>query len=311
LAKYSYIVAACSKYTPELCALLNSLDYVGNTYDVHLIWVPRNDDKEFINQLEKLSYKVILHEISPQEVEASRGVSEVTCRKRYWYAAEVGKDYDAICVLDADLIFCRNPWHYFEIAKATGFVLGVSKEQNKVYDHEHHEVNGQWIWSVPRGTYNDKDLCNCPLFVNPAIWGDALRMSWDVFINGGFRAPDMDAMNLALLQYGSRGETIVLPGIQWLGTNEQMLKPYIRVVERHNNLWTECGIEIMTYHGQYYKDPWRACQLANRHQCAAGYLKATENSDQMAAGAMDVLYRYFLKMLDWKINITKKNYVEI
>ena len=315
MSKFAYIVAACSKYTPELCALLNSLDYVGNTFDVHVIWISRDGDRSFLDQFPKLSYNAILHEVSQAEIEESRGISEVTCRKRYWYAAEIGQAYDAVCILDADLIFNRDPWQFFEIAALTGFILGPSKEQNQVYDRDHHMVDDLWSWNVPRGYYNDKDLCNCPVFIDAKKWSGALKLSWDIFLNRGFKAPDMCAMNLSFLQYGGKYKIVKLPGLQWLGTNEQHLKPYIRVVERHGQLWTENGLEIFSYHGQYYKQKWRECQLANRHQCASTYLKAEnyqevqENLDGQAAGAMNLLYENFLKMLDWKIQIERKDYV--
>jgi len=305
MSKYAYIVGATRGYIPELTGLLNSLDYVGNEEDVHLIAIELSD--ELLNQLDKLSYKVIVHNITEDEWQADRGRSEVVCRKRYWYAAEWGKDYDAVCVLDADLVFVRNPVNYFTIAEKTGFILGPCKEQNKVYDDEHHKANGEFL--MPQGYWNDKDMCNCPVFLDAKVWEDALRKSWDIFINQGFKAPDMDAMNLCFLEAGSHDKTIPLPGLQWLGTNEQHLKPYIRVVSRRDGkLWTENGIEIYCYHGQYYKEKWRKCQLDNRHRCAQGYLKATECCDDIAKGSMNVLYQNFLKMLRHKIIIEEKYY---
>jgi len=310
MAKYAYLVAGDYKYIPELTGLLNSLDYVGNTFDVHLVGIHLTE--EFKSQLDKLNYKVILHEISEEEIQDARGISEITCRKRYWYAAEFGKDYDAVCILDADIIFARNPIQFFDIAAKTGFILGPTKEQNKVYglDDDHHLVDGEWIWKSPKGFYNDKDMCNAPLFLDTKIWYEALRFSFYVFHSHGFKAPDMDAMNLSFLHYDSYDKTVRLPGLQWLGTNEQMLKPYVRVVERRETLYTECGLEIYTYHGHYYHEKWRNCQLDNRHHCAEGYLKATECSDNMAQGAMNLLYSNFLKMLRWKIIIEEKSYRE-
>ncbi|MCB1712755.1 MAG: hypothetical protein KDH96_09855 [Candidatus Riesia sp.] len=307
MAKYAFVVSACSKYTPELCALLNSLDLIGSPHDVHLFGVSLPE--QMTSQFDRLSYKCHHHPVSQEEVDVSRGTSEVTCRKRYLYAAQVGAAYDAICVLDADMVFVRDPWQFFETAAKTGFILGVSKEQNKVYDHEHHYFSGdQWLWNVPKGFYNDKDLCNCPLFVDTAVWGEALAMSWQVFLNG-FKAPDMDAMNLALLHYGGYEKTIKMPGIQWLGTNEQLLKPYIRAVEIGGKICTESGIEVFSYHGQFYKDKWRQCQLDNRHNCAEGYLKSSQCCDMIAKGSMDLLHSYFLKCLDHKIQVEKKDYV--
>ena len=310
-------MAACTKYLPELTALCNSLDYVKNDFDVHIIGLNQDRNKvglpdEFTSQLNKLRYRVIHHPISNEEIEDSRGISEVACRKRYYYASQIGKDYKAVCVLDADIIFVRNPWQYFEIAEKTGFILGPCKEQNKVYDDEHHTFNKEYI--IPKGFYNDKDLCNCPLFLDAALWGKALEDSWFWFYKNypesHMKCPDMDCLNIALLHYNGHERIVKLPGLQWLGTNEQHLKPYIRVVERRGSIWTENGIEIFTYHGQYYKEKWRKCQLDNRHRCAAGYLKTTECPDNMAQGAMNLLYTYFLKMLDYKIVIPKKDYVK-
>ena len=306
VTRYGYIVGACTKYVPELCALLNSLDYVGNQHDVHVLGI--HLPVAFTSQFDKLNYEVIYHVISEREITESRGVSEITCRKRYWYTADIGKSYGAMCVLDADLVFVRDPTQFFVIAEETGYILGPTKEQNKVYDHEHHQANGKWI--IAPGTWNDKDLCNCPLFIDAVVWEKPLRKSWDIFINQGFKAPDMDAMNICFLEAGAHDNIVKLPGLQWLGTNEQHLKPYIRVVTRRDGkLWTENGLEIFSFHGQYYKPKWRACQLANRHRCATHYLGCSDNPDNMALGAMNLLTDTFNKMLDYKIQVEKKDYI--
>lgn len=307
-SNYSFLVCADIRYLPEVIAELNSLDYVGNTSDVHFYGyqIPKEVQEQFI----LLNYQVIFHEITDDEISASHGLSEVVCRKRYFFANEIGQDYKAICVLDADMIFTRNPVHFFEIAEKTGFVLGASKEQNKVYDDPHYIWKGKWI--IEKGYYNHVDLCNCPLFINIEIWGKALVKSYQIFIDGfpddNFKGPDMCAMNICLIEAGSVDKTIVMPGIQWLGTNEQLLKPYIRAVNDRGLIKTECGIPVFSYHGQYYHKKWRDCQLDNRHNCAHGYLKTTECPDSMARGAMGLLYGNFLIMLDHKIKIPKLNY---
>lgn len=313
--KCAFVVGATGTYTPELVAMLNSLDYVGNQADVHVYGIELPQD--VVDQFSKLSYQVIFHNVTEEEWQAAHGRSEIVCRKRYWYAAEIGQDYDAVCVLDADLIWVRNPVNYFTIAEKTGFILGPGKEQNKVYDDPHHQFKGEWI--IPQGYYNHNDLCNCPVFIDAKVHGEALRKSWEWFITGfedgtNFKAPDMDAMNIAFLKYAGKDKIIAMPGIQWLGTNEQMLKPYIRVIGDRELLKAECGIQIICYHGQFYHRKWRDCQLDNRHNCACGYLKADKHPDVIngldgqASGAMHTLYAYFNRMLDHKIKIEKKNY---
>lgn len=320
MSKYAFIVGVTGTYTPELVAMLNSLDYVGNTADVHVFGIEL--EPVVTEQFSKLSYKAIHHAVSEKEWEESHGRSEVVCRKRYWYAAEVGQDYDAVCVLDADLIWVRNPVQYFVMAEKTGYIYGPGKEQNKVYDHPHHQFRGEWV--IEEGYYNDKDMCNCPVFLDAKKHGEALRKSWEWFdtdfnsdantVGTNMKCPDMDCMNIAFIKYAGKDNLVVLPGIQWLGTNEQMLKPYMRVINDRNLIKTESGIPIYCYHGQFYHKRWRDCQLDNRHQCASGYLKADKhpdvinNLDDQARGAMNLLFEYFTKMLDYKIVIEKKNY---
>lgn len=312
---YAFIVCADIRYLPEVVGLLNSLDYVGNTSDVHF-WgykIPQETQEQFI----LLNYQVIFHEITDQEIQESHGLSEVVCRKRYYFANEIGQDYKAICVLDADMIFCRNPILYFEVAEKTGLILGVVKEQKESYKDPHHKFKNEWI--MPEGFIPEFDLCNCPLFVDTKIWGEALRRSYEIFIDGfnemkgdNFKGADMAAMNLMLAKYGSEGKTIPLPNIQWLSTNEQALKLYQRAVTDYDKIKTETGTPIYSYHGQYYHPRWRNVQLMNRNHCAQGYFKASgeslQSSNNIARGAMELLYGRFKKMLDWKIIIEKKNY---
>ena len=325
-SKFAYVVGACYKYVPELCALLNSLHAVENRFDVHVIGIDLPD--EFTSQFDKLyttrrleigegglsssyrpscGYHVIHHGIQEDEIQAGRGVSEIVCRKRYWYAGEIGKQYQAMCVLDADMVFIRNPWQFFEIAAQTGFVLGASKEQNKVYDHEHHHVDGRWL--IDPEFCNDKDLCNAPLFIDARKYEQALKDSWLWFIEHGFWAPDMDAMNIAFLHHHMYHMIVKLAGVQWLGTNEQMLKPYMKACKRSDGLlWTDSGLEIWSIHGHYYHEKWRTQQLLNRKGCIKGRLDGSEKAYGDAAGALDVLYRAFLDALNGVITVEHKDY---
>ena len=311
MSKYAYIVCADRKYLPEVVAELNSLDFVGNTNDVHFYGykIPQS----VIDQFELLNYKVIFHEIMETEIIAAHGLSEVVCRKRYKFVNDLQQFYDAVCVLDADMVFVADPTNFFTIAEKTGFVLSASKEQNKVYDDPHHMYKGEFL--IEKGYYNFVDLCNCPLFVDPKIWGPCLEKSFNIFVDGfsnmdgtNFKAPDMDAMNICLLEAGSANKTIVLPGLAWLGTNEQMLKPYIRVTVNRGQFRTECGIPIFSYHGQFYHEKWRNCQLENRHGCAEGYLGYSEKTDNMARGALELLTKHFFDMLHYKIQIEELDY---
>lgn len=311
-SKYAYVMCCDIRYLPEAIALINSLDYVGNKQDFH--WYGYKIPREVIEQIPLLGFKIIFHEITDDEIQESHGLSEVVCRKRYYFADEIGKNYDAVCVLDADMVFVRNPKNFFLIAAKTGLVVCAVKEQKEAYGDKNHRARGQWI--MPEGFRPEMDLCNCPLFIDTKIWGKALRKSFEIFLDGfpddNFKGPDMASMNLCLLEAGSEGQTIGLPNVQWLATNEQAEKPYQRYVGDGDSIKTETGTPVYSYHGHIGHKAWRANQLANRHQCAQGYLKASgeslEASDNIARGVMDMIYERFKRMLHWKIKIQPFNY---
>src|SRR5580658_1746544 len=101
---YAYIVASNTRYLPGLNAIINSLDLVGNKHDLHVLnWqLPHAyvDAALFAD----LSYRVIFHDITADEV-AWLGEAEVLMRKRYALPSRL--DYDAYCILDADMFFCH------------------------------------------------------------------------------------------------------------------------------------------------------------------------------------------------------------
>lgn len=302
--KYAFIVSACKKYVPELAALLNSLENIGNKHDVHVIGYELPG--EMVSQFVRLSYMVHYYPVPEAEARQYGGESEILCRKRYWYAAEWGKKYDAICILDADMIAVRNMDNFFEIAAKCDLILGVTLEQKNVYGsdedgHDHQRVRGHHL--VNTRTWNTKDMCCTPCFVNAKKYEAPLKDSWNIFTydfpTGNFRAPDQQAFNMLLIAGGLTDRVVLLPNMCWVGSNEKLLKPYTRVtIQSDGLLWTESGEPIYIFHGQYYKARWRQGQLEGRHGCAEGYLGYSFNSDNMARGAMDCLHEWFKKTLD-------------
>ena len=74
MAKHAFIVCATGTYSPELVGMLNSLDFVGSTADVHVYGI--EIEQSIVEQFSKLNYKVIYHDIPETEWQANRGRSE-------------------------------------------------------------------------------------------------------------------------------------------------------------------------------------------------------------------------------------------
>jgi len=314
--RHAFIVSACKKYVPELAALLNSLEMIGNKHDVFVIGFEL--PTPLTDQFKDLSYKVVYYPIPEAEAREYGGESEILCRKRYWYSAEWGKDYDSVCILDADMLIIRPLDLFLEIAAKCEIVLGVSLEQKTTYgvdedSHFHQRCLGEHM--VKERVWNDKDMCCTPCFINAKAYESQLKLAWTIFTDGypvnNFKAPDQQALNMILVAQKLTGRVILLPNVQWVGSNEKLLKPYTRfTIQQDGLIWTESGEPVFVVHGQFYKKKWRDCQLSNRHGCAEGYLGYSFNSDNMARGAMEGLYEWFKKCLNGKIKIdTQKAYV--
>ena len=255
MSRYAFVVSACKKYVPELCALLNSLERTGNKYDVHVIGYELPHD--FVGQFENLSYTVHFYNVPEEEARQYGGESEILCRKRYWYAAEWGKHHEAVCILDADMIIVRNLDNFFEIAAKCDQILGVTLEQKTTYgtdedSHFHQRVLGEHV--VKDRVWNTKDMCCTPCFLNARTYEAQLKRSWEIFTlgypNNHFKAPDQQAFNMLLVADGLTDRVTLLPNMCFVGSNEKLLKPYTRVTRQQDgNLWTESGEPIFIFHG--------------------------------------------------------------
>lgn len=313
--RHCFVVSACKKYVPELTALLNSLEMVGNKHDVFVIGYEL--PKELTAQFSDLGYKIIFYDIPEAEAREYGGESEILCRKRYWYAAEWGKAYDSVCILDADMVVVRPLDLQLEIAAKCDIILGVSLEQKTIYGtdedgHHHQRCMGEHM--VQKKTWNAKDMCCTPCFVNAKTYESQLKMSWDIFTEGypdkNFKAPDQQAFNMVLVAEELTDRVMLLPNMCWVGSNEKLLKPYTRfTIQSDGLIWTESGEPVFVLHGQFYKARWRKGQLEARHNCAEGYLGYSFNTDKMAEGALNGLYEWFKKCLNYKIKVdTTKAY---
>jgi len=303
MAKYAYVVAANEKYLVPLNIFLNSLEKVGNRRTVHLIsWAL---PKDYLAKLTELGYEVIVHEVSQNPKMQELGEGECLMRYRYKLASEL--DCDAVCVFDADSLVVRNLGIWFEIAAKSDVIIGVALEQKRWYGEgaeEHHRVNGKHL--IPK-TWNDKDIACSPIFFNPGTFGHVFRFTWSIIadydFDHRFKAPDMDAINLAILYQGVRDRVIDLAEATWSGLHETLLKPLSHVCEIHDQLFTINGEPIWVIHGQYLNPIWQGWQVDGQMGMIDRELDGSARCKQIAGQCMDFLIRYFRKMNEYKIKL--------
>jgi hypothetical protein len=299
-SKYAYVVASNTRYLTPLNVLLNSLEKVGNIQDVHLIsW---DLPKDYLEKLNQLSYKVIVHEIAQDPKMQELGEGECLMRYRYQIASEI--DYEAVCVLDADTMICRNLDLWFEIAEKADVIIGCGLEQKRWYGEpeDHHKVNGEY--PIPR-TWAEKDICCSPIFFNPKKFGDAFHWTWEIVADYDFehrfKGPDMDALNIAIIKFGYENRVIALAEATWSGLHETLLKPFSHISEMHDQLWTINGEEIWLIHGQYLNPIWRGWQIDGQIGCIDRELDGSFRNKQIAQQCLDFITKKFEEMNEYKI----------
>lgn len=314
MTKYAFIVSSNTRYLENLNGLLNSLDYVGNKHDVHIVsW---DLPKSYLDKLNQLSFETIVHEVSKdpevtQDPDGKElGEGEVLMRYRYELASQL-KDYDAVCVLDADTLMARDVSIWFEIAARAKVIIGCALEQKRWYGEiENQKVDGK---HVIEKIWNDKDICCSPMFFSPKDFGDAFHYSWQIIADYSYekryKAPDMDGLNMAIIKFGHKDRVIALAEATWSGLHETLMKPFSRVCEMHDELWTINGEEIWLIHGQFNNETWRGWQMGGQYGCIKRELDDSPRCKQIAKQCMETLVGYFNKMNEnhkIKIDVSEK-----
>lgn len=303
VGKYAYVVSANERYLSCLNVLLNSLQKVGNIHDVYLIsW---NIPQSYLDKLSQLSYKVIVKEISNIPEMINLGEGECLMRYRYKIAADL-KEYNAVCVLDADTLIARDLTIWFDIAANSEVIVGCGLEQKRWYGQEPNQMVDGKHFIEP--TWNDKDICCSPFFFNPNKFGDALDFSWKIVADYSpekrFKAPDMDGINMAIIKYGYKDRVIALAEATWSGLHETLLKPFSHVCEMHDNLWTINGEEIWLVHGQYLNEIWRGWQIEGQDRCIDRELDGSPRCKFIMNQCMEYLHNYFEKVSKLYISLS-------
>lgn len=296
MSRYAFVVASNGRYLPGIIGILNSLAKNGNKHDVILLGykLPEKLDED----IEKLPFKVNHIDLSEEWIR-KYGEAEVLMRYRYMIPYQLAAEcncYDAFCILDADMLVLQDMTRYFRMVDGTGLILGCTLEQKRRYAEENHEVPpGSGNYLIPKDFWNGRDLCCAPLFLGP-MWYEALKKTWEIFAvedpEKRFRAPDMDALNICLIEAGAYDH--IIPGSQhvWTGLHEVFMKAHTRIIDQHGVPFTEDGEEINIIHGQYWNKKWRGWQIDNQH----GMIKREFDNSKSYHSRSDGSFEYLLRL---------------
>ena len=203
--KYAFVVSLDHEYILPLLSLLNSyLEYNMDSYADFIIFYDNFDASIFKTD----RFCPILHKNSSIPY------------ARYLEIENYAKDYDAICILDADMMFTADVLRFFEVS-SHGFCVGCnddSMSRNKhIYDGE-----GRVLYDNLNSHYL---FCNVPFFFNY----NKTTSLWDSFsslhkkCNG--RYCDYGLFNVSLLLNPEvLDRIIVYPSYCFTGVHHSFLK---------------------------------------------------------------------------------------
>jgi len=218
-SKNLLVVAASENYLPAINALFNSIDYHKIDTDVLLIsWRLPKDYLDKIQEVFNFHIRIIESNHEHQV--------EGTAIERFKYAVEIGKEYDAICLMDADMFFMSNVDLYFQVA-SKGFIVtaknGMIINFNEAYQKQ---------YNVDLGTSEYPYLkihTTAPIWLGPndLDWFDALYQSKRI---DSF--DDFLYLNILGIKMGKDKRMISLEPFSTTNIHHFCLKPTTRVLKK-------------------------------------------------------------------------------
>lgn len=240
--KFAFVVAASDNYLPGLTAMLNSMQYHGFTTDVLLI--PWRLPEEFLNNLGRYSFDV---RVFPNDVENQ---VLATAIERFRVAYEVGKDYEAVCLLDVDMFFHTKVDLFFEIA-SKGFIVTGSNGMIIDFDKRSQEH-----YHTPLGSDScsyQKIHTTAPIFISPGDldWFENLYNSrridhWDDFLY----------LNVLGIKLGKDKKMLCMPPYAFTGIHHWQVKVETGLVRKSDLVLTGTEETVYMSHGKFWEDSY-------------------------------------------------------
>ena len=239
---YAFIVAASANYIPGLVAMFNSLKRLDNEHDV--ILVSFRLPEWFLQYVHEYWFTVRVIETEGENQ------THQTAIERFRVACEIGPEYDAICLLDADMFLEANVDVFF-LAGSKGLIVtgsnGMIINFNKAYQEQYELDLGRDEWPYPQ------IHTTVPIFLDTRNldWFDALYKSrrvdsWDDFLY----------LNILGIKMGKYKKMICMPPYAFTGIHHWQMKPETAAMEKGDLLLSGTEDQIYVIRGKWWDEGW-------------------------------------------------------
>jgi len=211
--KYAVIMTATENLQIGANAFINSLDFYGNKgFDFYLI----NDfDDEYFKDAKELNFPLFNIRFNDlgKDLKLSKNKDVRGWKGRFFrwlLAKDIGVEYDAILVVDADMFCLNNIMQYFKIAKDTGYIVMI----NNPIGYHIEGVREKGIGPI-RGAQTPPVHC-MPTFIDGKKHHDFLEDIWKNGLEG--ELGDMSTMFRVIFERNLWDNLFRLPNALWIQT---------------------------------------------------------------------------------------------
>jgi len=242
-SKFVFVTAGSENYLPGLIAFFNSL--IANSHNDDVILCSFRLPEKFLKKLEELPYQVRVIAMEGNDQAQETAIS------RFKIAAELGKDYDSICLVEGDIFLTANVNTFFEAGKR-GMIItgsnGMIVNLNKGYQQQYNIDLGTDYFPYP------KVHTTVPIFLGKD------DLDWfEKFYNGRMNTRSFDdvfGLNALGIKMGKSERMICLPPTTFTQIHHFGIKPVTHLMKKENMILDGFEQQVYMVHGKYFDKGW-------------------------------------------------------
>ena len=200
------------------------------------------------------NFELIFINISKNGYEKHNQI-EYTKRIRYKNIITLGKAYDVVCLLDADMFFVSDEFvTLFELVDRTDKLIGCNEKHKwKVGPETYYEKDGTPIFDKPGKLHSM--ICNVPSLFNVNKWMDVLEYYNKICFDGyQYKGPhkvgigDLFAYNIAIHKMNRDKDVVMFPMETMAQVHHTWINPNTYVINDGDHWRSASGDKIYMLH---------------------------------------------------------------
>lgn len=269
MKKYALLVAATGplagrNYMPDATALLNSIqkirlhERVDGDLVVYLLHYGFDPSWNYFERACKAyDFKFVALELDPKSIACPAGTKtiELIKRARYFKLLNIALEYDAVCLMDADMFFVAPEFgSFFQMVAGTKKLIGANERFKwDVGPQTYFEANGTPIFSGPRRMYSM--ICNVPSIFDMHQWYEVFKYYKDICFNGyqikndiRVGIGDLFAHNISIHKFNRESDVIMFPMECMAQVHHVWRKPWTHLINDNGHWRSFAGDRVYVIH---------------------------------------------------------------